>query len=446
MNEVKMKLFYSYLNSYNEVEDADCEGSVSYMSTREITFQRTVAVYETAEVVVIGGGPAGTAAAISAARCGRKTILLEHSGQLGGMGTLGNVSVFMGVGNVTGIYREFISEFLPKSLPSSHHQSTTRAQYSPFELRHYLNQKLEQEGVVVYYHTSVVAAIKQDERVTTLVANTREGLTAFEGTVFIDCTGDARVASEAGVPLRSGRDEDGLTQPMTLMFMMQDTGRPVTPYLPDDGYPYESKSDLPQGRHLFWETEDGMLLVNMTRVKGNGAKIKDINNAEKEAMRQVMSVVHYLQRNGFENYILSHVPGQVGVRETNQIVGLYTLTEDDLTQGRRFDDVVAQTNYEIDIHNPTGGATTDERKLSGYDIPYRCMLPVGVEGLIVAGRCISATHVAMSSMRVQATCYALGQAAGIAASLAIETESSLSSIPLQALHERLASQGVQFMK
>lgn len=341
---------------------------------------------------------------------------MEHSGQLGGMGTLGNVSVFMGVGNVTGIYREFISEFLPQALPDSHYKSTVKAQYSPFELRHYLNRKLENEGVDVYYHTSVVAAIKQGERVTTLVANTREGLMAFEGKVFIDCTGDARVASEAGVPLRSGRDEDGLTQPMTLMFMMQDTGKPARQYLPKDGYRYESMSDLPQGRHLFWETDDGMLLVNMTRVKGNGAKINDINYAEKEAMRQVFSVVHYLQRNGHENYALSHVPGQVGVRETSQIVGLYTLTEDDLTSGRRFEDVVTQTNYEIDIHNPTGGASTDERKVSGYDIPYRCMIPVNVEGLIVAGRCISATHVAMSSMRVQATCYALGQAAGNAAS------------------------------
>jgi len=134
------------------------------------------------------------------------------------------------------------------------------------------------------------------------------------------------------------------------------------------------------------------------------------------------------------------------VRETNQIVGRYTLTEEDLLSGRRFDDVVAQTNYEIDIHNPTGGASTDERKLSGYDIPYRCLIPVDVEGLIVAGRCISATHVAMSSMRVQATCYALGQAAGNAAALAIETGSSLADIPIDKLHERLAAQGVQFAK
>jgi hypothetical protein len=416
------------------------------MSNREITMRKTVAVHDTADVIVIGGGPAGTAAAISSARCGRKTLLLEHSGQLGGMGTLGNVSVFMGVGNVTGIYREMISEFLPEALPSSHHVSIW-PQYSPFELRHYLNQKLEKEGVNVYYHTSFVSAIMQDNRVTGVIANTREGLRAFEGQVVIDCTGDARVAIDAGVPTRSGRDEDGLTQPMTLMFMMQDTGKPVRQHLPEDCYHYETVEDLPQGRHLYWGgMGDGSLLVNMTRVRGNGAKIEDINYAEKEALRQVFSVANYLQRTNHPNYILSHVPGQIGVRETNQIVGRYTLTEEDLTSGRRFEDVAAQTNYEIDIHNPTGGVNTDERKLDGYDIPYRCMLPVDVEGLIVAGRSISATHVAMSSMRVQATCYALGQTAGVAAAIAIEAGTSVADVATAQLHEKLAEQGVVFVQ
>lgn len=416
------------------------------MSDLEVTLHRRVPVYDNADVVVIGGGPAGTAAAISAARSGKKTILLEQSGQLGGMGTLGSVSVFMGVGNVTGIYRELISEFMPAALPESHHVSIW-PEYSPFELRHYLNGKMEKEGVQVYYHVSFVSAVMQDKRITSVIANTREGLKAFAGDMFIDCTGDARVADEAGVPLRSGRDGDGLTQPMTLMFLMQDTGKPVRQYLPEDCYRYESESDLPQGRRLIWGgTGDGRLLVNMTRVKGNGSRIEDVNYAEKEGLRQAFSVVHYLQRNGHENYILSHVPGQTGVRETNQIVGRYTLTEDDLTSGRRFEDVVAQTNYEIDIHNPAGGANTDERKLSGYDIPYRCMIPVEVEGLIVAGRCISATHVAMSSMRVQATCYALGQAAGVAAALAIDGNNSASSVSMTDLHNQLAKQGVVFMQ
>lgn len=415
-------------------------------SNQTYEFHRKVETYASADVIVIGGGPAGTAAAISAARLGKKVILLEKSAQLGGMGTLGNVSVFMPIGNVTGIYREMIGEVLAEYLPD-HHDTSIAPQYSPFTLRHYLNEKMKKEGVQVCYHTEFVGAVKEGKRLKAVIASTREGLRAFEGTQFIDCTGDARVAIDAGVPHTSGREGDGLTQPMTLMFMMQNTGKPVTSILPEGCYYYESKEDLPQGRHLFWErNKDGLLLVNMTRVKGNGAKINDINYAETEALKQVFSIVHYLQRNGFETYALSHVANQIGVRETNQIQGLYTLTEQDVVEGRRFDDVVAQTNYEIDIHSPDGKKTTDERKVSGYDIPYRCMVSAELDNLLVAGRSISATHVAMSSMRVQPTCYALGQAAGIAASLALDEGSGIRSISIDSLHDVLHQQNVVFSK
>lgn len=413
----------------------------------DITFTRQVPLFARTQVLVVGGGPAGVAAAISASRCGKKVILAEQSGQLGGMGTLGNVSIFMGIGNVTGIYREILSEVLTDVELPENHAGSVWPQYNPFVLRHYFNEKMEKEGVDVLFHVSFAGALREGNRVTGVVLNTREGLRAIEADVVLDCTGDGRVAIDAGAPYTSGRDEDGATQPMTLMFMMQNTGKPVKRKLPEGCYHYETVEDLPQGRHLFWEqNDDGTLLVNMTRVRGNGAKIKDVSFAEKEALRQVFSVVDYLQRNGFENYILSHVPGQVGVRETNQIKGLYTLTEEDLLSGRRFEDVVAQTNYEIDIHNPDGKKGTDERKLSGYDIPYRCMVPQGVEGLLVAGRSISATHVAMSSMRVQATCYALGQAAGNAASIAIDDGVKMADVDIGKLHEHMRRQGVVFLK
>ncbi|UKS28569.1 FAD-dependent oxidoreductase [Paenibacillus sp. HWE-109] len=413
----------------------------------QYTFQKNVAVYEKADILVVGGGPAGVAAAIAAARCGKKVALLEQSGQLGGMGTLGNVSVFMGVGNVTGIYREIISEVLPQQAVPDDHKGSIWPQYNPFRLRHYLNEKLEKEGVQVLFHVSFAGTVTEGGRVKAVIANSREGLLAFEADVFIDCTGDGRVAIEAGADYTTGRDVDGLTQPMTLMFMMQNTGQPAVRQLPEGCYRYENIAELPQGRLLHWEqNEPGNLLVNMTRVKGNGANVKDVSYAEKEAVRQAFSVADFLQRNGFENYVISHLPGQVGVRETNQIVGHYTLTEDDILSSRRFDDVVAQTNYEIDIHNPDGKAGTDEREVKGYDIPYRCLIPQGVEGLLVAGRSISATHVAMSSMRVQATCFALGQAAGVAASIAVNQGIPLERVSADELHEALGLQNVLFLK
>ncbi len=232
---------------------------------------------------------------------------------------------------------------------------------------------------------------------------------------------------------------------MTLMFQMQNTGKPATQYLPDGCYRYEKLEDLPQGRRLYWErNDDGTLLVNMTRVKGNAADIDDINNAEVEALTQALSVANYLQRTGFENYVLSHIAPQTGARETNQIVGLYTLNEDDIFNAKCFDDVVAQTNYGIDIHSPDGGKTCDLRELSTYDIPYRCLIPKDSPSILVAGRAISTTHVVMSSMRVQPTCFALGQAAGVAAALSIDNNSTLADVPIDKLHTTLKNQGVEF--
>jgi hypothetical protein len=157
-----------------------------------------------------------------------------------------------------------------------------------------------------------------------------------------------------------------LTQPMTLMFTMQNTGKRVAPVLPEGCYHYENESELPQGRRLYWEqNNDGTLLVNMSRVKANGANIEDVNYAEIEALKQVFSIAYYLQRTGFETYAISHIAPQTGVRETNQIQGLYTLNEQDVVNGTRFLDVVAQTNYEIDIHSPDAKKTTDERYING---------------------------------------------------------------------------------
>ncbi|SFT23664.1 FAD-dependent oxidoreductase [Paenibacillus sp. BC26] len=414
------------------------------MNLNSYTFERQIDTYAYADVVVIGGGPAGTAAAIGAARSGKKVALLEKSAQLGGMGTLGNVSIFMPIGNVTGIYREMIAEMLAEYLPEGHDESIA-PQYSPFLLRHYLNEKMKKENVHVYFHSEFVGTIREGNKIKAVIMSTREGLKAFEGERFIDCTGDARVAIDAGVPYTTGREEDGLTQPMTLMFQMTNTGSPVTPFLPEGCYEYKEVSDLPQGRRLYWEqNNNGTLLVNMSRVKANGAKIEEVNYAEAEALKQVFSIAYYLQKTGYGNYSLSHIASQTGVRETNQIEALYRLTEQDLVTGARFPDVVAQTNYEIDIHSPDAAKTTDERKIDGYDIPYRCMVPEAIDNLLVAGRSISATHVAMSSMRVQATCYALGQAAGAAAAISMDRETAMRDVPMTELHEQLKKQGVKF--
>ena len=273
---------------------------------------------------------------------------------------------------------------------------------------------------------------------------TVEGLRAIRASIVIDATGNGRAAIDAGAGYTTGDEGNGL-QPMSLVFQMQKGDSDIPFRLPDFCERYADVSDLPQGRVLKWEKgPKGTMLVNMTRVQGNGSTIDDLNRAEQESLRQVFSVASYLHDHGYSDYALSSVGPQVGVRESNQIVGAYTLTEQDLLEGRRFDDVVAQSNYNIDIHGATGSDGTEERPIERYDIPYRVMVPRGIDDMLVTGRAISASHVAISSARIMPTCYALGQAAGLAASIAIDQHCQPASIDIDELHGRLSSQGVAF--
>lgn len=396
------------------------------------------------DVLVIGGGVAGVAAAVSAARCGKKTILLEQSGMLGGSSTAGGVHIFMSVGNVTGFYEEICRRLLPKKYQEANPKHFA-PQFNAIQMRYLLTQMVKEAGVTTYYHTKYVAPIQENGKISGIIAATREGIKAFSGMVVIDCSADARVAIDCGVGYTTGRESDSLTQPVTLMFQMQDTGKPVPRHLPEDCPYYEQISDLPQGRLLHWEQlGTGTLLVNMTRLKGNGGKIDDINYFESEALKQVLSVTDYLQRNGYETYILSSVASYTGVRESNQIKGVYTLSDDDVLHAHKFDDVISQSNYEIDIHSPTGGKTCDERKIETYDIPYRTLVTNELENLLVAGRCLSATHLAMSSVRTMPTCFNLGQAAGLAAVIACDTSCDVKDISIDKLHQLQEEQGVVF--
>ena len=426
-----------------------------------------------ADIVVIGGGPSGVAAAIAARRGGKSVTLLEKSSHLGGMGTLANVSVWMDVGNCTGIYREIAAELMPawqvelrsefealrvaeqgglyREMAGSNAAGWENAEagglppFSPFLLRHYLNQKLRKEGVDLLLHCDYLAPVIDGGRVKSIVCATREGPRAVAGDMFIDCSGDARLAVDAGAEYTLGRREDSLTQPMTLMFQMQRTDGPVKRFLPEGAPYYENSEELPQGRRLHFEvTDTGTLLVNMTRYRGNGALVRGSTEAEIETLAQGFGVADYLQRNGFENYILSHVAPQAGVRQTYNIVGEYRLTEEDILSGRRFDDVIAQSSYPVDIHDPTGKKGCEIRETPLYDIPFRCLIPKDSRNVLVAGRCISATHESMSSLRTQANCYAFGQAAGIGAALSLDQGVVPQRLDHHALQAELARQGVHF--
>jgi hypothetical protein len=256
----------------------------------------------------------------------------------------------------------------------------------------------------------------------------------------VDCSGDGDVAAHAGAPFEIGRAEDGLTQPMTLFFRVAgvDDER-VKDYVrdhPEDYRPYaglvqqaRERGEFPiprRGIGLYRTLESGVWRINTTRIlRRLGTSASDLTQAEIEGRQQVQALLRFFRGwlPGFERSELLDTATQVGVRETRRIAGEYTLTLDDLVTGRHFDDVIAMAGYPVDIHSPTddgGGASAEWHTANIYEIPYRSLVPRSIDGLLVAGRCISATHEALGAVRVMPPAFAMGQAAGTAAALAVE--------------------------
>ncbi|MFB3883276.1 MAG: FAD-dependent oxidoreductase [Armatimonadota bacterium] len=407
-----------------------------------------------AQLVVAGGGPAGLAAAVAAARRGVATILVERYGFLGGMATAALVNPFMmwEPGQqplVRGIFQEVLERLSAKGGFSSPRQPSA---FDPEALKIAADEICAEAGVEVKLHTFLTAAATKGGRITSIATESKSGRRSLRARLFIDCTGDADLAHRAGVACEIGRAEDGLTQPMTLNFRM--AGVEIERMPPGaeinrryDAAKAEGRVRCPRENVLFfYAIQPDVVHFNTTRVVGkSGVEAGDLTSAEIEARRQTQDLVRFLVSDipGFEHAYLQRMATQIGVRETRRIRGEYTLTADDVLAGRKFPDGIARSAYPIDIHSPTGAGTVIRGVPAGdyYEIPYRCLVPVGVDNLLVAGRSVSATHEAQASLRVMPQCFAMGEAAGVAASLAIERSISpreVDGAELRAIIERQA--------
>jgi hypothetical protein len=198
---------------------------------------------------------------------------------------------------------------------------------------------------------------------------------------------------------------------------------------------------------LFFHTlNPGVVHFNTTRVTGLSATSgDDLTAAEMEARRQAHELARFLTSEvpGFERAYLQQCAAQIGVRESRRIRGHYVLTAEDVLGARKFHDAIARSNYPIDIHSPTGAGTDIRSVPAGdyYEIPYRCLLPQGMDNLLVAGRSVSATHEAQASLRIMPTCFAMGEAAGLAAAMAVQRGISPAEVPAEELRQALREQG-----
>jgi hypothetical protein len=321
---------------------------------------------------------------------------------------------------------------------------------------------LDEAGVQFLFH-AFASDFFTNDGATGVVFETKSGAVLIHAGVVVDCTGDGDIAARAGAVYETGRADDRLVQPMTLMFRVTEFQRVAfREYVkahPDQWRSVHGLWDLvrkatqdgelqlPREDMLFFATpHEKELSVNSTRVTNVlGTDVWDLSYAEWVSRRQMRQIAAFLRRYvpGFDKSYVVQSGVNIGVRETRRILGDYQLTADDILQARKFPDVIARSTYPIDIHNPEGKGTTLKRVPPGeaYDIPLRSLLPRNLDKVIVAGRCISGTHEAHSSYRVMPVSTATGQAAGVCAALSVRYGKLPREVPVTAVQDELIRQG-----
>lgn len=437
---------------------------------------RDIPICADVDVLVVGAGPAGMGAAIAAARAGAKTLLIDMNGMLGGTWTKGlqnHVTSFHNGNDVVirGLPMEIFKRLHKIGWaedPEKKHVGKNRpawwSAFDPEGLKYILDCMTVEAGVDLLLHTFCVGAIVEKNRVKGVIIENKSGRQAITARSTVDCTGDADVAYLAGAETLKGRAEDGLMQPVTTTFFMAyvDIDRAIAHCEKNPGrhkeYTKEAKArgELNVPREIINigapTVFPGITYHNVTRIiKVDATNARDLTRAELEGRRQVQEIVAFYRKYvpGFEKSVLVTTSPSVGIRETRRIKGEYTLTREDVLESREFHDAVVCHAYYIDVHNPAGpglehGSGPDVRPPRGsyYQIPYRTLVPQKVDGLLVAGRCISADRHALGSLRVTACCMALGQAAGIAAAMCKNQEGALRRLNVAGLRKELLKASV----
>lgn len=428
--------------------------------------QREVPVYAEADVVVAGGGPGGLTAAVAAARTGAKTILIERYGFTGGMATAGLIGPILGhtagkgKPSVQGLCREMTQRMaaLGGAVPWEEALQDWGIRFEPEAFKYVADGMVQEAGVKLMLHSLVCGAVRNDGALDAVVVETKQGRLAVRGRVFVDATGDADVVFRAGLETTKGRRFDGRTMAMGSMFRIGGVRPDYGEHMDVIGERIRQGRD--SGELLVYGGPggngatmcQGELTPNVTRAAGDATDVEQLTAAELKVRKDTWDIVQFYRENlpGFQDCRLVSTPAHVGVRETRQAVGDYVMTGRDVVEGVKHEDGIARSSYWIDIHCCLGytippahvcrqdcGTAQECRILQEAaeqlpkglyppegdwaDVPYRSLTVKGVANLLSAGRCISADHHAMGAIRVMAICMAIGQAAGTAAAVAVES-------------------------
>jgi len=409
------------------------------------------------DVLIAGGGPAGIGAAIAAARAGARTLLLERHAFFGGVGAYGmgmTINQMRPEGGPRSAVHELLIDRLKaygaEALEMAGHALVCNVEY----LKVAIMDALDAAGCRYLLHSRVADAMVQGGRVHGAVVATKEGLLKVRAKVVVDATGDADVAYFSGAETMKGREGDGYLSPMTLNLIIVNVDVPAALAVTPSGgmarllekarpkYPL-----LPESLSLARFPLRNCLTINHagTKLRGvlDGTQLTDMTEAERYSRRQAIQIVQALREFGgpaFASVQLAATGPQVGVRETRRLKGLYMLTEEDAKTGRRFEDAIAWRSGFLDI-----GFVRYE-KMQVHDVPYRTLLPVKMDSLLVAGRCISATHVGASAGKSMGNCMATGHAAGLAAAMSAARSCLPRELKVAELQAALAKDGVDLVR
>ncbi len=446
--------------------------------------KRKTPVIEKADIVVVGGGPAGISAAIAGARNGVKTFLVERYGFFGGMMTAGMVLTLGAFNSWIEPYERVVGGIPEKLLRRAANRGGAEDNESwalnidPEIMKLAADELIEEAGVCYLLHSFAASPVIQEGQLCGVIVENKSGRGAILAKIVIDCTGDGDIAARAGAVF----EKEEMLQPMTLCFQLGnfsgnkkgDSKKPRTIPIKEAGILkgnlLRDYSSLRRDVKLDWEkikiaSNQGKLpnyggpwfggmrkneiWINSSRLYGDPTDAYSLTKAEIQGRKDIQTLIEFFRENieGFKDTHLLSSGVQVGLRESRRFIGEYVLSGDDIRACNPFPDAVAQGCWPIDVH--PSNSTVGLHNLfvpKPYQIPYRCLIPKGVERLLVAGRSISTTREAMGSTRIAGTCMALGEAAGTAAALAIKRGESLRKLNINILQECLMNQGVKLGK
>lgn len=415
------------------------------------------------DLAVVGGGFSGVAAAVSAAEEGLSVVLVEKAGALGGAMSNCLVYPFMNfwTNNPETKEKEYLSCGIFEKMRERQRLLEPNAKDTKFNPEYYkmaLDSMCEDAGVDILFHATLYDVVVDNKKIKSIKVIAGSEKIEIEADFFIDATGDGNLFYLAGCDFALGRKSDGLCQPMTTCFRMcgvdTDKLKEERPQIQELYKKYKEDGKIKNPRenilmfYLNSGTQDDIVHFNTTRiVKLDPTNPFDVSKAEIEARRQIVEMITFLKENteSFKESVLISVASDIGVRESRKLKGEHILTEEELKACTRFEDSIALGNYDIDIHNPSGSGTSHYYFKDGeyYTIPYRSLLPKEIDNMLVAGRCISATHEAQASIRIMPICACLGEAAGTAAAVAKRTGTTTHSVDVKAVQGCLKKRGAR---